>query len=128
MSVVTCLKCHHKTDVRGLLQACPRCGSTSGILNAISVAGLEIFPSVQIKVENPSYQGRHKFIRETKSSVEFSDDGQLVRVDQSIDRENDRYTKTVTAVDTDEVIRKADHPLSRHTGHGSDKPGRKQKS
>lgn len=79
-----------------------------------------------MKVENPSYQGRHKYVRETKSVAEYSADGRLVRVDQSIDRKNDRYRKRVTVVDTGEVLRKADCPLSKHTGHGSDKPGRRR--
>jgi hypothetical protein len=32
----------------------------------------------------------------------------------------------VKDVDTGEVLREADHPLSEHTGHGSDKPGRRR--
>lgn len=35
------------------------------------------------------------------------------------------YRKKVTDVDTGEVLREADHQLSEHTGHGSDKPGRR---
>jgi len=125
MSLVTCLNCHYTTDARGVLEACPSCGSANGILNAINVAGIEIFPCVQLKVENPSYQGRHKYVRETKSSAEYSANGQLVRVEQSIDRNNDRYRKKVAVVDTGEVLRKADYALSKHTGRGSDKPRRK---
>ena len=125
MGLVTCLNCHDTTDARGVLEACPSCGSVNGILNAIDVAGIEIFPCVQLKVENANYQGRRKYARETKSSAEYSADGRLVRVEQSIDRENDSYRKKVTAVDTGEVLRKVDHPLSEHTGRGSDKPLRK---
>lgn len=124
MSLVTCLNCHSTTDAREVLEVCPTCGSLSGILNSINVAGIEIFPCVQLKVENPRYQGRRKYARETKSKAEYSANGQLVRVEQSIDRENDRYRKKVTNVDTGEVLREADHPLTEHTGHGSDKPGR----
>lgn len=125
MSLVTCLTCHYATKLRRLLEPCPKCGSTSGILNSINLPGIEIFPSVELKVRNPRYKGRHKYVRDTKSSAEYSKDGDLVRVDQSIDRENDSYRKKVTVVDTGEVIRKVDHPLSEHTGRGSDKPGRK---
>ena len=125
MSDVTCLKCHYTTKLRRLFDTCPNCGSAGGILNSINVAGIEIFPGVQFKVENPSYQGRHKYVHETKSIAENSADGRLVRVDQSIDRKNDKYRKKVTVVDTGEVLRKADHPLSEHTGRGSDKPRRK---
>jgi hypothetical protein len=122
MSLVTCLDCQYTTRLRVALENCPNCGSASGIRNSIYVAGLEIFPSVQLKVKRPSYQGRRKYARETKSSAEHSVDGKLVRVDRSINRENDRYREKVTVVDTGEVTRQVDHPLSEHTGRGSDKP------
>ena len=125
MSLVTCLNCQYTTRLRVVLETCPNCGSASGIRNSISVAGLEIFPSAQLKVERRSYQGRRKYARETKSSAEYSVDGQLVRVDRSIDRENNRYQEKVTVVDTGEVTRQVDHPLSEHTGRGSDKQRRK---
>jgi hypothetical protein len=125
MGFVTCLKCHHTTDSRGVLDACANCGAVNGILNVIDVAGIEIFPCVQLKVKNPNYRGRRKYAREVKSSAEYSSDGQLVRVEQSIDREDDSYRKKVTVVDTGEVLREVDHPLSEHSGRGSAKPRRK---
>ena len=125
MSHVSCLKCHLSLDDRGILKACPNCGSFNGFVNKFDIAGIEIFPCVQFKVENPNYQGRRKYAREAKSIAEYSADGQLVRVEQSIDRKNNSYRKKVTNVDTGEVLRKVDHPLSEHTGRGSDKPGRK---
>ena len=89
--------------------------------NAITMPGLEMFPSIHFKVKNPVYRGRHKFVRDTKSMAEHSVDGRFVRVDQLIDRGNNRYRKTVTVIDTGEVLRKADRPLSKHTGHGANK-------
>lgn len=105
-----------------MLKGCPNCGSASAIASRISVGGLEILPSVQLKVENPSYTGRHKYAREAKSVAEHSVDGRLVRVTQTIDRQNDRYRNMVKDVDNGDALRKADHPLTAHTGHGSDKP------
>ena len=126
MSFATCFNCQRTFGLRKTLEACPNCGSANWIANAISVGGMEILPSVQLKVENPSYKGRHKYARETKSVAEHSVSGHLVRVTQSIDRRDDRYRKKVTDVDTGEVLREADHHLSEHTGHGSDKPGRRR--
>ena len=125
MSRATCSNCFGTLGPRGILEACPNCGSVIRTLNSLDIAGIEIFPCVRLKVRNPSYRGRHKYIRETKFVAEHSDDGRLVRVDQSIDRGSNRYRKKVTVVDTGEVLREANHPLSEHTGHGSDKPGRK---
>ena len=107
-----------------MLAGCPKCGSTSVIASTISVGGIEILPSVQLKVKNPSYRGRHKYAREAKSVAEHSVNGCLVRVTQFIDRSNDLYGKKVVDVDTGEVLREANHNLTKHTGHGSDKPKR----
>ncbi len=118
MSHVTCLSCQYTTRLRGVLERCPKCGSRSGIRNSICVASLEIFPSVQFKVERPSYQGKRKYARETKSSAEHSVDGQLVRVDQSVDRENDRYRKNAelaTEGHTIEVVCAGDTPPAEKT-------------
>ena len=84
-------------------------------------------------------------IREAKSIAEHSVDGRLVRKDRLIDRGNNRYKEAyvepvienggyrfsvkrekVTVVDTGDVIRHADHKLTDHTGHGSDKPAQGQ--
>ena len=121
MNTVTCLNCHATQHARHFFEPCSICGSTSRVHSAFSVPGLQIFPTVHIKVENPSYRGRHRHVRDTKSSAEHSVDGDLVRVNQLIDRGKNRYRKTVTVIDTGGVLRKADHALSKHTGHGSDK-------
>lgn len=123
----TCLNCHYTDETFGVLDACPKCGAIGGALNSINVAGIEIFPGVDLKVKNPRYQGRRKFIREVKSIAEQSVDGRLVRKDRLIDRGNNRYREKVTVVDTGDVVHHADHKLTEHTGHGSDKPELKQK-
>lgn len=126
MSLATCFDCQTEFDLARMLIDCPKCGSTNAIASKISIAGLEILPSVRIRVKNPSYRSRHKYARETKSVVEKSVGGDLVRVTQFIDRSNDRYRKKVVEVDTGVVLRKANKNLSEHTGHGSDKPGMKR--
>ena len=126
MSHATCFNCQSEFDLARMLTGCPKCGSTNAIASKISVGGIEILPSVSFKVKNPSYRGRHKYARETKSVVEKSVGGDLVRVTQFIDRSNDRYGKKVVDVDTGVVLRKANKNLSEHTGHGSDKPGMKR--
>jgi predicted RNA-binding Zn-ribbon protein involved in translation (DUF1610 family) len=126
MKSFTCLNCHYTLDSRSVLEACPNCGSVNRTINSIEVADIEIFPCVSIKVENPTYQGRHKYARETKTVAEHSVTGHLVRVAQTIDRRNNRYREKVTDVETGEVTREVDHPLSEHTGHGSDNPGRRR--
>lgn len=125
MGLVTCLWCQHTTDLRGVFKACPQCGENSGFLNVVNFSGIEIFPSMHLTVKNSRYKGRRKYAREIKSSAEHSADGQFVRVEQSIDREHNSYRKSVTNIDTGQILRKVDHPLTEHTGHGSDKPSQK---
>ena len=55
------------------------------MLNVIRIPGVEIFPGTDVKVKNPNYKGRRKYAREEKSSAEYSVDGELVRVERSID-------------------------------------------
>lgn len=126
MSHATCFNCQSEFDLARMLAGCPKCGSTNAITSKISVGDIEILPSVSLKVKNPSYKGRHKYLRETKSVIKDSVSGRLVRVTQLIDRSNDLYGKKVVDVDTGEVLRKANHNLTEHTGHGSDKPGMKR--
>jgi hypothetical protein len=47
--------------------------------------------------------------------------GALVKVERTIDRDTDRYRETVTMIESGEVIRSVDEPLSDHRGHGSAK-------
>ena len=82
----TCLNCHYTGETFDVLDTCPKCGTIGGILNAINVAGIEILPSVDLKVRNPRYEGRRKYIREVKSITEHSVNGRLVRKDRLIDR------------------------------------------
>jgi len=123
----TCMSCHYTANTFGTLEKCPKCGAVSNILNSIDIAGLEIFPCVDLKVKTPKYRGRRKYVREAKSVAEHSVDSRLVRRDRLIDRGNNRYREKVAVVDTGEVIRQADHKLSGHTGRGSDKPELKRK-
>ncbi|MFT3916567.1 MAG: hypothetical protein QM704_21555 [Anaeromyxobacteraceae bacterium] len=48
--------------------------------------------------------------------------GGWVKKDRLIDREHDRYVEHVVDIETGEVLRNCDEPLSEHVGHGSDKP------
>ena len=91
INAVTCLYCHSTEHARHFFEPCKSCGSTSRVRSAISVAGLQILPSLNVKAKNPSYRGRHNYIRDTKFSTENSVDGEFVRVNQLIDRGNNRY-------------------------------------
>lgn len=125
MSLATCFKCQSEFQLTRMLAGCPKCGSTNAVASRISVGGIEIFPSVRVRVKNPNYRRRHKYARETKSVAEHSVSRRLVRVTQFIDRSNNRYGKKVVDVDTGEILRNANHNLTEHTGRGSDKPGMK---
>lgn len=48
--------------------------------------------------------------------------GALAQREMTIDKARDRYTETVTMLDTGEVIKHCDEPLRQHTEHGSDRP------
>ena len=63
--------------------------------------------------------GKHRL--EEWRGNEFSSSGSMVSKDRIIDRQNNSYREKVVNVDTGEVLKDVSHPLTEHTGHGSDK-------
>jgi hypothetical protein len=82
---------------------------------------LETRDGLIFKQTRPGSDVKDSIIAEGKSVYAPSRLTRLVKVERSIDRLEDRYSERVTDVDTGEVIRQCDEPLSAHQGHGSAK-------
>jgi hypothetical protein len=63
--------------------------------------------------------GRHA--HEALRGNEFNTAGELMLKERIIDRKNNYYKESVVNVDTGEVVRDIEQPLSEHTGRGSAK-------
>ncbi len=66
--------------------------------------------------------GREKpFIERVVGDDLFRRTGKWMRLERTIDRDNDWYEETIIDPETDEIIHRCKEPLSQHTGHGSAK-------
>lgn len=76
---------------------------------------------IQGKVRDGSRRSKEKIRKEFfYGSQERKSVGDFIYKEREIDRDADRYRELVREEDG-KVIREVDHPLSSHTGHGSDK-------
>jgi hypothetical protein len=103
---------------------CPYCGSMGrryvlevGITN-------QILPSLNAEGRRAGMsRGKGWFKRIRLALVaQGSRGGAIAQHERIIDRDNHRYTETVMIRDTGEIVHHCDEPLSKHRGHGSDKP------
>jgi hypothetical protein len=64
---------------------------------------------------------RGKYHHEALRGHEFNVKGHLMKKERIVDRKANYYKELVVNVDTGEVVRDVEHPLSEHTGRGSAK-------
>jgi hypothetical protein len=105
---------------------CPNCGSM-GRRYALEVGVTnQILPSLHAEGRRAGMsRGKGWFKRIRMALVaQVSRGGAIAQHERIIDRDNDRYTETVTIRDTGKIVHHWDEPLSEHRGHGSDKPKR----
>ena len=123
-----CVDCNEilSEDFRQPELACPHCGSTR---REFSIGMVETGRALDKEWEMEGQRGgdtsRSKgklFETFTHHEPQRSRGGALARHERTIDKARDRYTETVTTLDTGEVIKHCDEPLHQHTGHGSDRP------
>ena len=68
---------------------------------------------------------RGKYDHEALRGHEFNVEGNLMQKERIIDRKNNSYKELVVNIDTGEVVRDVEHPLSEHIGYGSAKHEKK---
>ena len=99
---------------------CASCGSTSRSYGELVSERIAAHDGHRAKVKRPSLPSAKKLRADTYSGVEHSHKyGKLVRVNRTIDKDNDRYIETVIDMQTQEILHKCDEPLSEHVNHGS---------
>ena len=102
-----------------LRRPCPQCGSLSRKFNA----------RIHDELVTKEYLGlKHKRQGKKKPIFEITHKLDLFRVKNSmsevlrvVDRENDIYTGRITDIETGQVWKDVNEPLSKHQGHGSAK-------
>ena len=106
-------------DTPDARHACLACGSTARVFAVSIEEAITLRSGLGFKHKRP---GHKKPIAEGFTRPETArGTGAVVERKMRIDRENDRYTETVTEYETGVVIHHCDERLSEHTGHGSTK-------
>ena len=125
MSGTSCANCNAELpdDLLGQPRSpCPRCGSTSRSYTESLIDCIAVHDSLRAKVKRPSLPSDKKLRADTYSGVEHSHKhGKLVRVQRTIDKDNDRYIEKVIDIQTGEILHECDEPLSTHINHGTAK-------
>jgi len=128
MDGVFCGNCGRLLEEAGGLQSdertpCPACGSKARKYSIVLTATTAPLSSLKAEGRRGGLSRKKGwFIRTLTGLVQQrSRGGATAQHDQKFDRDNDRYTETVTMRDTGEVVHHCDEPLSEHKGHGADR-------
>lgn len=105
--------------------SCPICDSGERLVkiavhDELSVALRE---QIRAKMKDDSLPSKKKVRKEIVAGDDYRKSrGDWVYKKRVIDRDNDLYIEKISDLTTGEVIRDIREPLSKHWGHGSDKP------
>jgi len=109
-------------DLPGQKPPCPKCGSTKRSHSADVSEGIGLHNGLRLKALKPELPSAKKLRFDTYVGVEKSHKhGRLVRVERTIDKDNDRYIERVVDLQTGELLHECDEPLSQHINHGTAK-------
>lgn len=98
---------------------CPKCGSTSRTFH------VHIHESITLR-EKWGMKARHgdkgkPYIESISGDDLHRESGKWMKLERTIDRENDKYNEIVTDPSTGEIVHECEEPLSEHRGHGAAK-------
>ena len=106
---------------------CPVCASSRRrrYIGVTDTLGVRIDDHVDLRAKDPSRPSAKKERKRIRQGVRFERNGSGRRVDVNwvIDHDADRYIERVVDVETGEVLRDVDEPLSSHRG-GTEKQRR----
>jgi hypothetical protein len=97
------------------IDPCEVCGKNAGKNVYVTMtAKVEVVPGMEARGIEPG-KGRSKyFVRVQQRQELFRKTGQMHDVERVVDRRNDRYYEHIVDVETGEVVRHKDEPLSEH--------------
>lgn len=103
---------------------CPNCGSVYRhvLATAEEEVPLRIREDTRTDIKDPSRRSKDKLRRQILSGDSLHHKtGKWMKRYQEIDKDADRYRKIVSDLETGEVLRDVDEPLTDHQGRGSAK-------
>ncbi len=118
MPLVACAKCGTAIDPAGRASSCPECGSEDRLIEVTDTLVAKLKEKAKSAKKRAGKKKRYEEV--TIGDDLHRDSGQWNRIEQVIDRDNDRYRKRITDAEG-KILRDEDKPLSLHRGHGSAK-------
>lgn len=129
--VCTCKECGHLmsdyTDDGARSIPCPQCGSKLRSVFEMVTETAKASDGYRLKgyseKRRPKKPGKSRkpFIDDRNMDEVYQVDGQIYRVERTIDYEKNSYREKITNPRTGEVVRHVKEKLSEHHGHGSAK-------
>jgi hypothetical protein len=109
-----CRHCKAPVDP-AYVRPCPACGQAAGKDVYVTLTSkVVVTPSMEARGIEQG-KGRSKyFVRIQQHQELFRKTGRMHEVERTLDRRNDRYYEHIVDVETGEVIRHKDEPLSEH--------------
>ena len=121
---VSCGKCKIPLDEDANIESkdrnpCPKCGSLSRTFH------VHIHETITMK-SKLGMKGRHAgggkpYIEAVSGDDLHRKSVKWMKLERTIDRENDKYHEIVTDPSTGEIVHECKEPLSEHRGHGAAK-------
>ena len=97
---------------------CPKCGSIAKTITVQFEDRIEFHDQLAMKSKR---DGEKPHLKAKVGDNYDHSRGKYVHIEQTVDRDNNRYRKLVKDKETGEIIRDVDEPLSDHKGYGSAK-------
>ena len=121
---VLCGKCKNVLDEEMGLPVddrtpCPKCGSITR--KFLKFLHGEITMKSQLKMKGRHAGGGKPFIERVTGDDLHRKSNKWMKLERTIDRENDKYHEVVTDPSTGEITHECKEPLSKHQGHGAAK-------
>lgn len=121
---VSCGKCKIPLDEDSNIESkdrkpCPKCGSTSRTFHVSIHESITFRDKLGMRAR---HGGQGKPFLETVSGDDLHrKSGKWMKLERTIDRENDEYHEIVIDPSTEEIVHECKEPLSEHKGHGAAK-------
>ena len=93
---------------------CPKCGSTDRAIRVGVTDSADILDIIKVKARHGEPEKVKPYLESKSGKETFRKTGRIHRVEQVIDRENDKYYKHVVDDETGRVIKHQEEPLNQH--------------
>lgn len=105
---------------------CPQCGSNKIMFKLCLIETETEHELIKLKTKDDRFPSKKKMRKErTIGESQRKTDGKWMDLERFIDKDNDKYKKTIVDPETNKVVYHCEEPLSEHINRGSAKKKKK---